>query len=79
MQTNFQNNLQFISTMNLTKRIIAYELGDLDGAEALQLFSDLVKTGMVWGLQGHYGRTAQYLMDNGYINIHGDIIQSINQ
>ena len=65
--------------MNLSKRIIAYECGDGDGDFTLQLFSDLVKTGMVWGLQGHYGRTAKYLMDKGYINIHGDIIKSINQ
>ena len=64
---------------SLSERIRAYEWGYGDGDFALELFSDLVKTGMVWSLQGHYGRTANYLMDKGYINIHGDIIKSINQ
>jgi hypothetical protein len=64
---------------SISERIIAYEDGHGDVNFTLQLFSDLVKTGMVWSLQGHYGRTAKYLIDRGYINIHGDVIKSINQ
>jgi hypothetical protein len=47
--------------------IIAYEQGDLDETEALELFQELVNTGEAWTLQGHYGRTAKALIEAGYI------------
>jgi hypothetical protein len=51
----------------MTSRIIAYESGELDDDATLLLFQDLVDTGMVWQLQGHYGRTAAALIEEGLI------------
>jgi hypothetical protein len=48
--------------------IIAYENGEMDEEEVIILFQELVDTGMVWVLQGHYGRTAQALLDAGEIS-----------
>jgi hypothetical protein len=49
-------------------KIIAYEQGELGEDEMLDLFQNLVDTGLAWQLQGHYGRTAKALIDAGYIH-----------
>ena len=46
---------------------IAYENGDMDEYEVIDFFQRLVDTGMINHLQGHYGRTAQSLIDSGDI------------
>jgi len=46
---------------------IAYENGDMDECEVIDFFQRLVDTGMINHLQGHYGRTAQSLIDSGDI------------
>ena len=67
--------------MDLVDYIIAYEGGQLDGADILKLFSRLIISGQAWTLQGHYGRTAQALIDAEYISEDGkhiffqDIVQ----
>jgi len=38
--------------------IIAYECGELNDEETLELFQQLVATGTIFHLQGHYQRTA---------------------
>ena len=50
-----------------TSAIIAYETGEATNEEIIELFQDLVDTGLAWSLQGHYGRTAQALIEAGYI------------
>ncbi len=57
---------------DITNRIIDYECGHLDDKQTIRLFSELVKTGMAWKLQGHYGRTAQALIDNEWLESDGN-------
>jgi hypothetical protein len=35
--------------------------------QVLEAWQHLVDTGLAWQLQGFFGRTAQQLIDNGYI------------
>lgn len=53
---------------NLLDRIIAYESGELDRDETLAFFQELVDSGLAWRLQGHYGRTADQLLNRGLIS-----------
>jgi hypothetical protein len=53
--------------------IIQYESGELDDQQVVFLFADLVRTGQAWVLQGHYGRTAQRLIEAGWIDKKGNV------
>lgn len=46
-------------------RIIDYECGNLSDDEIIALFQELIDSGIVWQLQGHYGRTARALINAG--------------
>lgn len=46
-------------------KIITYEAGEMDLQETVSLFQEMINSGIVWSLQGHYGRTAQTLIENG--------------
>lgn len=52
---------------NLISDIIAFEDGLLEDDECLAMFQHLVDTGMAWTMQGFYGRTAEALIEQGYI------------
>jgi ssDNA-binding replication factor A large subunit len=39
----------------------------------VQLFADLVATGLAWQLQGRYGREAKAMIDEGIITVQGDV------
>jgi len=58
--------------------IIAYESGELESNEVLTLFAGLIASGLAWSLQGHYGRTANALIENGYINRAGEVVQWVD-
>jgi hypothetical protein len=53
--------------------IMDYEMDQLDDFNKLKLFSELIKNGMAWTLQGHYGRTANKLIESEYLLANGDI------
>ena len=40
----------------------------------ITLFSELVRTGRAWSLQGFYGRTAAALIDAGVLDKKGNIL-----
>ena len=52
----------------LTKKIIAYEQGGLTHDETVALFQKLLDSGIVWDLQGHYGRMAHRMLEEGLIS-----------
>ncbi len=45
--------------------IRAFEQGDLDRDETIELFQYLIDSGTIHSLQGFYQRTAQALIDDG--------------
>jgi len=55
-----------MSMNELASKVIRYEQDELDGNEIIQLFQELIDNGMAWSLQGHYGRMAMDLIENGY-------------
>ena len=52
---------------NLTERIVEYEKGELNQEQTIQLFQELVDSGMIMNLQGHYQRLAAQLLEAGLI------------
>ena len=61
------------SSSTLLDSIIAYEMGELNDQEVVCLFAELVKSGMAWSLQGSYGRTANALIKEGWIDREGNV------
>lgn len=59
----------------LTDRIIAYENGELENVdEVVDLFQDLVDSGLAWTLQGSYGRIAARLIQAGEVKKHHETV-----
>jgi hypothetical protein len=54
---------------DVPENISAYEDGGLDDAAIDGLFQHLVDTGLVWELEGHFGKTAVELADSGRITL----------
>jgi hypothetical protein len=45
--------------------IIAYENGTMDEDQIIEFFQGLIDSGAAWTLQGHYGRVAMNLIEDG--------------
>jgi len=52
--------------MDQVDKIMAFESGDLDFEAVIELFQELIDSGLAWQLQGSYGRTARALIDEGW-------------
>ena len=59
------SNTEKTTQFNQVDSIIAFEQGELDQEQVVELFQYLINTGLVWQLQGFYGRTARDLIENG--------------
>lgn len=46
--------------------IVRYEQGYMTEEEIVAMFQSMIDSGVIWHLQGHYGRTAKNLIDAGY-------------
>lgn len=48
-----------------TEDFIRYEADEMSNEEEIAFIQQLIDTGMAWTLQGHYGRTAERLIEEG--------------
>ncbi len=56
-----------MNQMDLMSQVLDYEMGILEDDEVVEMFQELVNTGLAWSLQGSYGRTARDLIEQGVI------------
>lgn len=60
--------------MELVNKIFEYEENGSKSLEwHLQFFGDLISSGYAWQLQGHYGREANAIIQEGLISTKGEI------
>lgn len=52
-------------------QMMAYEAGELESDQIIDLFQYLIDCGWICQLQGSYQRMAQHLLDNGLVVLHG--------
>ena len=64
-------------TKDFIDRMMEFESGMLNDAEIIEMFSDLIKSGASWSLQGHYGRFASSLIEAGWIDKDGNILKNL--
>jgi|TARA_B100000282_G_C31452210_1_gene362929 hypothetical protein len=53
---------------DMVEKIIQYENGDMSIDEIVSFFQELIDSGLCWTLQGHYGRMARNLIEDGLCN-----------
>jgi hypothetical protein len=56
-------------SLSLTSKIREYEDGESSEEEIIELFQQLVNTGIAWTLQGSYGRMAVHLIQEGLVSV----------
>lgn len=66
-----------MAKFNRVNYIIRYESGELSDNDTLKLFSHLIKTGLAWSLQGHYGRIASALIEDKWLSRQGKILKVV--
>lgn len=55
--------------MKMLDMLMAYENGDLDVEQTVELFQNLIDSGLIFGLQGHYMNVAKDLIAAGLIDL----------
>jgi len=58
-----------IDEESLIDRIIKWENGKIPFDKTIELFQDLIDTGLAWNLHGMYGRTADRLINAGFCTV----------
>ena len=52
--------------MDMVNKILSYEDGEMDEQEIIDLFQELIDTGVSWKLQGRYGRMENNIIESGH-------------
>jgi hypothetical protein len=60
-------NIKVKPKYDITSGIMAFESGELDQDEVVELFRHLESTGTIWHLQGSYQRTYRALKEAGLL------------
>jgi hypothetical protein len=66
-------------TKDFIDQMMEFESGMLNDTEIIELFSDMVKTGTAWSLQGHYGRAANAFIEGGWLDKEGNILKKLKK
>jgi hypothetical protein len=66
-------------TKDFIDRMMEFESGMLNDAEIIEMFSDLIKSGASWSLQGHYGRAASAFIEGGWLDKEGNILKNLEK
>ena len=61
--------------MGMVSDIIKYEGGYLGTFEVVELFGLLIRSGMIDKLQGAYGRSANTLIESGFLTESGQVTE----
>lgn len=64
-------------TKDFLDQMMDYESGELSDKDTLELFSVIIKDKLVYSLQGHYGRTANAFIEDGWIDKEGNILKNL--
>jgi hypothetical protein len=54
---------------DLLTRLKKYESEEMSDKEQVELFQELIDTGVCWQLQGHYGRKAKEMISAGHCTV----------
>lgn len=55
--------------MKMLDMLMAYENNELDMNQTVELFQNLIDSGLIFSLQGHYIRVAKDLVEAGLIDL----------
>lgn len=55
--------------MKMLDMLMAYENGELDTDKTVELFQNLVDSGLIFSLQGHYMRVVKDLVEAGLLDL----------
>lgn len=62
-------------TYDVVGAIMDFETGEQSARDTLELFSHLIKTGTIAGLQGSYHRAAAEMIDGGFLTPEGGMTE----
>lgn len=58
----------------MIQAIIDYESGNMHHDDMIYFFGELVSTGFIHSMQGHYQRTARDLIEQGILSVDGEVL-----